>query len=55
MKKALRITEHLLPFIIVVYLLYIKYDVDVIERVFILYLTLRFVVKIKKLFKKNKK
>lgn len=36
MKKALRITWHLLPIIITIYILYFKYEIDIIDRIFVL-------------------
>ena len=36
MKKALRIAWHLLLIIITIYILYFKYEIDIIDRMFIL-------------------
>lgn len=36
MKKALRIAWHLLPIIITIYILYFKYEIDIIDRIFVL-------------------
>jgi phage-related protein len=44
MKKALRITGRLLAIAITIYILYFKYEIDIIDRVFVLANILLYVV-----------
>jgi hypothetical protein len=55
MKKALRIAGHLLAIAITIYILYFKYEIDIIDRVFVLVNILLYVIPYIQLELKNKK